>query len=113
MLKLVVLITGVKLDALGSVSLSVTAYPTIPLASSVAVIAILLVVAVAPVTIGFVVSIFVTFPDAAPPICPSLSTSIPYTAVLLLTVIPSLAFAHPIAVALFAPLGSLLVIFNV
>ena len=50
MLKLVVLVTGVKLDALGSVSLSVTAYPTIPLASSVAVIFMLFVVAVAPVT---------------------------------------------------------------
>ena len=56
---------------------------------------------------------FVTFPDVAPPICPSLSTKIPYTALLLLTVIPSLAVFHPSAVALLAPLGSLSVIFYV
>ena len=53
-LNVFVLATSVKL--LGAVLLVVTAYPTIPDASSVAVIAILFVVAVAPVTIGFVVS---------------------------------------------------------
>ena len=52
---------------LGAVLLVVTAYPTIPLASSVAVIFMLFVVAVAPVTIGFVLSIFVKFPVAEPP----------------------------------------------
>ena len=52
---------------LGAVLLVVTAYPTIPLASSVAVIFMLFVVAVAPVTIGFTVSTFVTFPHSEPP----------------------------------------------
>ena len=52
---------------LGAVLLVVTAYPIIPDASSVAVIFILFVVAVAPVTIGFTVSMFVTFPDSEPP----------------------------------------------
>ena len=66
-LNVFVLATSVKLDALGAVLLVVTAYPTIPLASSVAVIFMLFVVAVAPVTIGFVVSIFVKFPVAEPP----------------------------------------------
>ena len=64
-LNVFVLATSVKL--LGAVLLVVTAYPIIPDASSVAVIAILFVVAVAPVTTGFVLSIFVKFPVAEPP----------------------------------------------
>ena len=44
---------------LGAVLLVVTAYPTIPLASSVAVIFMLFVVAVASVTTGFTVSVTV------------------------------------------------------
>ena len=47
--------------------LVVTAYPIIPDASSVAVIAILFVVAVAPVTTGFVLSIFCIVLLAATP----------------------------------------------
>ena len=46
--------------------LVVTVYPIIPLASSVAFIAIVVWVGVAVVTIGFVLSIFVTCPTACP-----------------------------------------------
>ena len=51
----------------GWLLLVVIVYPIIPLASSVAVIVMLFVVAVAPVTTGFTLSIFVTFPAAYPP----------------------------------------------
>lgn len=58
MLKLFVFVQLV--NSVGGVVLSVTLYPIIPLASSVAVILTLFVVGVATVTTGFVLSIFVT-----------------------------------------------------
>ena len=63
----------------GSVVFSVTVYPIIPLASSVAFIVIVFVFAVALVTIGFVLSILSTVATAYPVAWFVLSASLAYT----------------------------------
>ena len=107
------------LFAAGAVLLCCTMYAAIPdafspvFAVSVPVNVMLFVVVLDTLATGFCVSILSTFPDAAAPICPSLSISTAYTVLFVLTVIPVLAFAHPNAVCLLAPTGLLSVIFNV
>ena len=93
------------MNSVGAVVLVVTAYPTIPLALSVAFILTLFVLAVASVTTGFSLSIVFTVFVAALPACPVLSNATAIIVQLLVIVnVPPFAIAVPVVLVGIVPL---------